>query len=97
MLIKKAYTCLLEWEPIHEIIMTARFHSKFQEVTIIQCYAPTNVADKDVKEEFYQQLHSVLEGVPRRDVTILMGDMNAKVGSNTLEEKKSWGMRVLER
>ena len=62
--------------------MTARFQSKFQKVTIIQCYAPTNAADQEVKEDYYEQLQSVLDRTPKRDITIVMGDFNAKVGSD---------------
>ena len=81
MLSQKASKSLLEWEPVNERIITARFQSKFQKVTILQCYAPTNQADQQDKEDFYGQLQNTLDNVPRRDITIIMGDMNAKVGS----------------
>ena len=38
MLTKRASRSLLEWEPVSERILTARFHSKFQKVTVIQCH-----------------------------------------------------------
>jgi len=38
--------------------------------------------DKDMKEKFYQQLHETIITVQKRDVIIVMGDMNAKIGSN---------------
>lgn len=71
-----------EWEPINETILRARFQSKFQEVSIIQCYAPTNPADREVKEEFYEQIQSVLERTPDRDIPIVLGDVNTKVGND---------------
>jgi hypothetical protein len=49
---------------------------------IIQCYAPTDLTEKDKKEEFYQQLRETLATVKKRDVIIVIRDMNAKVGSN---------------
>jgi exonuclease III len=49
-------------------------------LTIIQCYAPTEPTDKDVKEKFYQQLHETVTVVQKKDVIIVMGDMNAKIG-----------------
>ncbi|XP_073965211.1 uncharacterized protein [Choristoneura fumiferana] len=50
LLSKKASGSLLEWKPVSERIITARFRSRVRNVTIVQCYAPTNAADLDVKE-----------------------------------------------
>ncbi|VDP36481.1 unnamed protein product [Schistosoma margrebowiei] len=48
-------------------------------MNIIQCYAPTNDSNDDIKDQFYERLQSVIEKCPRKDLTILMGDLNAKV------------------
>ena len=39
---KEAAQCLLEWEPVSESIIRARFNSRWQQVTILQCYATSN-------------------------------------------------------
>jgi hypothetical protein len=82
LLTKKASRSLMEWEPISERILKARFYSKFRKVSIIQCYAPTNAADQEAKTDFYEHLQNVLDGVPRRDIIIVLGDFNAKVGGD---------------
>ncbi|VDP42157.1 unnamed protein product [Schistosoma margrebowiei] len=48
-------------------------------MNIIQCYAPTNDSNDDIKDQFYERLQSVIEKCPRKDLTILMGDLNANV------------------
>ncbi|KAL6490434.1 hypothetical protein MHYP_G00007790 [Metynnis hypsauchen] len=62
--------------------MSARFNSKGRKITIIQCYAPTNAADEEEKEDFYSSLQSLFDRTPRRDMKIMMGDLNAKVGDD---------------
>ena len=46
------------------------------------CYAPTNDASEDVKDQVYERLKKVL-GInrPQRELIISMGDLNAKTGS----------------
>ena len=78
----EATRALLSWELVSPRILTARFNSKDRRVTIIQCYAPTNMADIEDKVHFYEQIQSVIEKVPARDMKILMGDLNAKVGTD---------------
>ena len=50
-------------------------------IMIIQVYAPTNNAEKDEVEWFYEDLQDLLELTPKKDVLFLIGDWNAKVGS----------------
>ncbi len=48
----------------------------------MQCYAPTNDTDDEIKNQFYNNLYHILQTKKEKDITILMGDMNAKTGSN---------------
>nr|KAG5687084.1 hypothetical protein BaRGS_017102 [Batillaria attramentaria] len=77
--------------PVSPRILSARFNSKGRKVTILQCYAPTNMADEEEKENFYEQLQAVLDKAPRRDLKILMGDLNAKVGTDNTDRELIMG------
>jgi hypothetical protein len=79
---KNAEKCLVDWQPISDRIITARFKTRARHLTFIQVYAPTEQASPDEKEAFYRQLAETCLKIGRGDIKILMGDLNAKVGSN---------------
>ena len=57
------------------------FQGKSFSITVIQVYAPaTNAEDAEV-EQFYEDLQDLLELTPPKDVLFIIGDWNAKVGS----------------
>uniref|UniRef100_A0A183KTF4 Endo/exonuclease/phosphatase domain-containing protein n=1 Tax=Schistosoma curassoni TaxID=6186 RepID=A0A183KTF4_9TREM len=49
-------------------------------MNFIQCYTPTNDSNDDIKDQSYERLQSIIEKCSRKELTILMGDLNAKVG-----------------
>ena len=55
----EATRALLSWEPVSPRILTARLNSEGRRVTIIQCYAPTNMTDSEDKVLFYEQKWSL--------------------------------------
>ena len=50
-------------------------------ITVIQVYAPTSNAEEAEIEWFYEDLQDLLELTPKKDVLFIIGDWNAKVGS----------------
>ena len=53
-------------------------------VTVIQVYAPTSNAEEAEVEQFYEDLQDLLELTPQKDVLFIIGDWNAKVGSQEI-------------
>ena len=50
-------------------------------MTVIQVYTPTNNTEEAEVEWFYEDLQHLLELTPKKDVFFIIGDWNAKVGS----------------
>ena len=50
-------------------------------ITVIQVYAPTSNAEEAEVEWFYEDLQELLELTPQKEVLFIIGDWNAKVGS----------------
>ena len=57
------------------------FQGKPFNITVIKIYAPTSNAEEAEVERFYEDLQDLLELTPQKDVLFIIGDWNAKVGS----------------
>ena len=57
------------------------FQGKPFNITVIQVYAPTSNTEEAEAERFYEDLQDLLELTPKKDVLFIIGDWNAKVGS----------------
>ena len=57
------------------------FQGKSYNITVIQVYAPTTIAEEAEVEQFYDDLQDLLELTPKKDVLFIIGDWNAKVGN----------------
>ncbi|XP_070136100.1 craniofacial development protein 2-like [Drosophila bipectinata] len=79
---KQYKQALISWSPVSDRIVIARFRCNARHITIVQCYAPTEDASDDIKDDFYNALTSSLIRIERGDKKILMGDFNAKIGPN---------------
>lgn len=47
---------LMEWKQISNTLLTVGLREKEVNMTLFQCYAPTNDADEEAKNAFYEQI-----------------------------------------
>ena len=65
-------------------MISVRFQGKPFNITVIQVYATTSNAEEAEVERFYEDLQDLSELTPRKDVLFIIGDWNAKVGSQEI-------------
>ena len=62
-------------------MISVRFQGKTFNIMVIQAYAPTSNTEDAEVEQFYEDVQDLLELTSKRDVLFIIGDWNAKVGS----------------
>ena len=62
-------------------MISVHFQGRSFNTTIIQVYAPASNAEEAEVERFYEDLQDLLELTSKKDVLFIIGDWNAKVGS----------------
>ena len=65
-------------------MISVHFQGKPLNITVIQVCAPTSNHDEPEVEQFYEDLQDLLELTPPKDVLFIIGDWNAKVGSQEI-------------
>ena len=69
-------------------MLRARFNGKYTKLTVVVSYAPTEEAEEEKKDDFYDQLQTAIEDVPTHDMLLIIGDLNARTGNiNTGRER----------
>ena len=72
--------------PVSSWLITICLKASRFNITIIQAYAPTTDYDNDT-EDFYDQLQEVIDQTPKKDILVVQGDWNAKIGEDA---SKNW-------
>ena len=65
-------------------MISVPFQGKAFNITVIQACAPTSNSEEAEVEQFYEDLKDLLELKPKEDVLFIIGDWNAKVGSQEI-------------
>ena len=81
MVIKRVRNEVLGCSLKNNRMISVHFQGKPFNITVIQVYAPTSNAEEAEVERFYGDLQDLLELAPKKDVLFIIGDLNAKVGS----------------
>ncbi|PZC71182.1 hypothetical protein B5X24_HaOG213934 [Helicoverpa armigera] len=72
--------CVVGYNPVSDRIITLKLNTIPWKLNILQVYAPTAQSTEEEIEGFYDTLTATLKRLSKREVTIILGDFNAKVG-----------------
>ena len=84
LLSSRARMALLGYKPINSRMIVARFSGQPFNVSVMQVYAPTTDKTEEEIEQFYENLDDALKQMPKKDVKVIMGDWNAKIGKDNI-------------
>ena len=88
---KRVQNAVLGCSLKNDRMISVRFQWKPFNTMVMQAYALTSNAKEVVVEWFYEDLQDLLELTPKKDVLFIIGDWNAKVGSqNTWCNRQIW-------
>ena len=76
-------------------MISVHFQGKPFSITVIQIYAPSSNVEEVEVERFYEDLQDLLEWTPKKDILFIIGDWDAKVGSQEIPGVTGkFGLRV---
>ena len=82
-MVNKSPKCSTQLQSQNRMISIC-FQGKPFSITVIQVYAPISNAEEAKVEQFYEDLQDLLELTPQNDILFIIGDWNAKVGSQAV-------------
>ncbi|CAF2077579.1 unnamed protein product [Rotaria magnacalcarata] len=87
----KAKKAMIGYNPISSRLISARFNATPFKITVIHVYAPTSASSEDEIEAFYDNIEKELSRTSKKDLIIITGDWNAKVGSDNTNWENTMG------
>ena len=78
---KRVQNAVLGCNLKNDRMISVHFQGKSFNITVIQVYAQTSNTEEVEGEQLYEDLQDLLELIPKKDVLVIIGDWNAKVGS----------------
>ena len=80
-IVNKRVLAVLRYNLKNDRMISVCFQGKPFNIIVIQVYAPTSNTEEAEIEQLYEDLQDLLELTPKKDVLFIIGDWNAKVGS----------------
>ena len=77
---KKHAGALKSYNPINDRFLTVKINAKYAVLSIFQVYAPASTSLDEEIYNFYNDLQTIRDKIPKKEICIVMGDFNAKVG-----------------
>lgn len=66
--------------PVNERLMLVQVKANPANINILQVYAPTSDYSETEIDNFYAQVSKVVNNIPKKEIQIILGDFNAKIG-----------------
>ncbi|XP_053217975.1 elongation factor 1-beta isoform X1 [Podarcis raffonei] len=82
---KRVARLILGYNLKNDRMISIRFQGRPLHTTVIQVYAPATDAEETEIDQFYEDLQCLLKLTPKKDVLLIMGDWNAKVGNQEIK------------
>jgi len=83
---KKIQKYIINFKLHNERLCKLRVKGKYN-ITLINAYAPTEDKTEEIKEQFYDDLQYMVDKVPKSDLIIILGNVNAKLGKESAYQK----------
>jgi len=87
LLMKKIQKHIINFELHNERLCKLRVKGKYNNITLINAYAPTEDKTEEIREQFYDDLQYMVDKVRKSDLIIILGDANAKLGKESAYQK----------
>ena len=77
---KGAVNSSISYGPISSRLTSIRISERSHNITVIQFYAPTSDHEDEQVEQFYEQLDSIIAKAPMKNILVVQGDRNTRLG-----------------
>ncbi|VVC46374.1 Endonuclease/exonuclease/phosphatase [Cinara cedri] len=75
---------VMEFKTFNPRISLLTIKTYWCNLTIISVHAPTEEKTQEEKDDFYDELTNVVDGIPNNRIVVILGDLNAKVGKELI-------------